>query len=84
MRMSSEGPRTLRTAEDGNLTTSPPILKGPPVVSLYHPLKRTPEQPDRETAANAQPRQHQEEGFVGHTLPKRAEKPGEVVAEEAR
>jgi hypothetical protein len=52
--------------------------------SVYDPLQRAYEQPDRETTANAQSRQHQEKGLPGHALPKSAEKPGEVVAEEAR
>ena len=67
---------------DPNPTTSAPIMEGPPVMPLYHPLKRPSEQPDCDTASQSQPGQHQEKTFPGHSLPKRTQKPREVVAEE--
>ena len=49
-----------------------------------HPLQRTSQQPDRYPPTRAESHQQQEKGFPRHPFPKRAEKPGEVVAEKAR
>ncbi len=72
-----------QTVPDTEVSWHQLLLSGRPVMPCHYPLKRPPKQPDRQTAAKAESHKHQEEGFVRHPLPERAEKPGEIIAEEA-